>query len=71
MEREPAGARGETDRSAPLFKLVLWRHGQTTFNAEHRFQGQMDVPLNALGRAQAKRAAKYLASLSPAADLVL
>ena len=26
----------------------------------------MDVPLNALGRAQAKRAAKYLASLSPA-----
>jgi glucosyl-3-phosphoglycerate phosphatase len=49
-----------------LFRLVLWRHGQTTFNAEHRFQGQLDVPLNALGRAQAKRAAKYLASLSPA-----
>jgi glucosyl-3-phosphoglycerate phosphatase len=49
-----------------LLKLVLWRHGQTTFNAEHRFQGQMDVPLNALGRAQAKRAATYLASLGPA-----
>ncbi len=46
---------------------MLWRHGQTAFNAEHRFQGQLDVPLNALGHAQAKRAAKYLATLSPAA----
>lgn len=45
--------------------MVLWRHGQTTYNAEHRFQGQRDVPLNALGRAQAQRAAKHLASLEP------
>ena len=44
---------------------MLWRHGQTTYNAEHRFQGQRDVPLNALGRAQAKRAARHLASLAP------
>lgn len=49
-----------------LLRLVLWRHGQTTYNAEHRFQGQKDVPLNALGRAQAQQAAKYLASLEPA-----
>jgi broad specificity phosphatase PhoE len=49
-----------------LLKLVLWRHGQTTYNAEHRFQGQLDVPLNAVGRAQAERAAKYLAVLGPA-----
>jgi len=46
---------------------VLWRHGQTTYNAEHRFQGQRDVPLNALGRAQAQRAARHLARLEPAA----
>ncbi len=46
---------------------MLWRHGQTTYNAEHRFQGQLDVPLNALGRAQAQRAARHLAQLSPAA----
>jgi probable phosphoglycerate mutase len=45
---------------------VLWRHGQTTYNAERRFQGQRDVPLNALGRAQAKRAARHLATLEPA-----
>jgi broad specificity phosphatase PhoE len=44
----------------------MWRHGQTTYNAEHRFQGQRDVPLNALGRAQAQRAARHLARLEPA-----
>jgi glucosyl-3-phosphoglycerate phosphatase len=49
-----------------LVRLVLWRHGQTTYNAERRFQGQLDVPLNAIGRAQAKRAARDLASLEPA-----
>jgi probable phosphoglycerate mutase len=49
-----------------LLRLVLWRHGQTTYNAEHRFQGQRDVPLNALGVAQAQRAARHLATLSPA-----
>jgi glucosyl-3-phosphoglycerate phosphatase len=48
-----------------LVRLVLWRHGQTTYNAEHRFQGQLDVPLNAIGRAQAERAARDLASLKP------
>ena len=47
-------------------RLVLWRHGQTTFNAEHRFQGQLDVPLNDLGHAQAERAARDLAKLRPA-----
>jgi probable phosphoglycerate mutase len=48
-----------------LLRLVLWRHGQTTYNAEHRFQGQRDVPLNAVGRAQAQRAARHLATLAP------
>jgi probable phosphoglycerate mutase len=48
-----------------VIRLVLWRHGQTAFNAEHRFQGQTDVPLNAVGRQQAERAARYLAALAP------
>jgi glucosyl-3-phosphoglycerate phosphatase len=44
---------------------VLWRHGQTEWNAERRFQGQSDVPLDPTGQAQAERAARLLAALGP------
>lgn len=50
-----------------MVTLVLWRHGQTTYNAERRFQGHRDVPLNDIGRSQAAQAARYLAALRPAA----
>jgi probable phosphoglycerate mutase len=41
-------------------RLCLVRHGETAWNAEHRVQGQLDVPLNAIGRLQAQAAAKVL-----------
>ncbi|WP_030159314.1 histidine phosphatase family protein [Streptomyces sp. NRRL S-244] len=48
-------------------KIVLWRHGQTSWNLERRFQGSTDIELTETGVAQARRAARLLASLKPAA----
>jgi probable phosphoglycerate mutase len=41
-------------------RLCIVRHGETAWNAEHRVQGQLDVPLNAIGQAQALAASKVL-----------
>ncbi|MCX4525822.1 MULTISPECIES: histidine phosphatase family protein [unclassified Streptomyces] len=46
-------------------KIVLWRHGQTSWNLERRFQGSTDIELTETGVAQARRAARLLASLKP------
>ena len=37
------------------------RHGQTDWNAEGRFQGQADTPINATGRLQAEKNGRLLA----------
>ena len=41
-------------------RLCIVRHGETAWNAEHRVQGQLDVPLNAIGHAQALAVSKVL-----------
>jgi glucosyl-3-phosphoglycerate phosphatase len=47
--------------SEPPRRLLLLRHGQSTWNADGRWQGQADPPLSALGEEQAGDAARRLA----------
>lgn len=47
----------------PLPLIYLVRHGQTDWNAEDRFQGGKDIPLNDHGRGQARGNGEALARL--------
>lgn len=59
-------------------RLLLVRHGESTYNAEGRIQGQQDAPLSERGRRQAERLGErlrpyrfdacYASDLSRAAD---
>ncbi len=44
-------------------ELILVRHGETEWNHLRRIQGQIDVPLNAIGLRQAQAAAARLAPM--------
>ncbi|MCU0569689.1 MAG: histidine phosphatase family protein [Oculatellaceae cyanobacterium Prado106] len=43
-------------------RLLLVRHGETEWNRQKRFQGQIDVPLNDNGRTQSQQAGAFLQS---------
>jgi|1186.fasta_scaffold53050_2 broad specificity phosphatase PhoE len=46
-------------------RVVVWRHGRTAWNQQHRFQGTTDVPLDEVGLLQVELAAGYLERLKP------
>jgi len=52
----------------PGLTLYVVRHGETDWNAERRYQGQTDIPLNAKGRAQSRRNGEALRAFLP--DLI-
>lgn len=49
--------------AVPSTRLLVLRHGQSEWNAQGRWQGHADVPLDDVGRAQADEAAQRVAAL--------
>jgi 2,3-bisphosphoglycerate-dependent phosphoglycerate mutase len=51
----------ERDRTLAPSRLLLVRHGESTWNADRRIQGQLDPPLSERGLAQAQEVAERFA----------
>lgn len=51
-------------------RLVLVRHGESTWNAEHRLQGQLDPALSAVGREQALELTGLVAAIDVPSERV-
>jgi 2,3-bisphosphoglycerate-dependent phosphoglycerate mutase len=52
------------------YRLVLLRHGQSTWNLENKFTGWIDVPLTEQGEAEARRAGQDLARAGIKPDIL-
>lgn len=46
-------------------RLLLFRHGETQWNLQGRYQGHLDSPLTELGQSQARAAGQWLAQAEP------
>jgi broad specificity phosphatase PhoE len=48
-----------------MTKLYLIRHGETDWNKQGKYTGQMDISINETGREQAKKVAEEMKNLEP------
>src|SRR5687768_13103713 len=55
--------------SSLMIRLLLVRHGESTWNAQSRWQGQADPPLSPLGERQAEEAAERLAQTASITEI--
>ncbi len=55
---------GFPKRGAHGARIILVRHGETDWNLQGRFQGQIDIPLNKSGKEQAKAAGLFLREIA-------
>lgn len=55
--------RPTTRADAPVASLLVVRHGQSTWNADGRWQGRADPPLTELGEQQAADAARHVGTV--------
>jgi len=63
QEAEPPAVSWEPRPPNTATRLLLIRHGETTFTAEKRYSGRGDVPLTPAGRAQAEAVARRAAAM--------
>ena len=52
-----------------MSKLILTRHGQSTWNAENRFTGWVDVDLSEKGKEEAKKSGELIRKLNIKIDI--
>ena len=52
-----------------MSKLILTRHGQSTWNAENRFTGWVDVDLSEKGKEEAKKSGEFISELNIKIDI--